>query len=70
MIYGKDIEKVCALCVYSQKDGESNVICTRKKPKQHKITDTCRHYKYDIFKRQVHRHKEFTTDFKPEDFEL
>lgn len=70
MIYGKDIEKVCSLCVYSQKNGEEDVMCVRKKSKLRKVNDTCRHFKYDIFKRHVRRHKDFATDLTPEDFEL
>ncbi|MDD6483099.1 MAG: hypothetical protein PUF72_00790 [Clostridiales bacterium] len=70
MIYSKDIEQVCALCAFGEPHGEEEIICRRKKPSVHKINDVCRHYKYDIFKRPVHRRKAFSTKLKPEDFEL
>ena len=71
MIYSDDINKVCALCEYSQTiDGdEENLLCTKQK-KNTAINDSCARFKYDIFKKVVRRKRRLKTDFNPEDFVL
>ncbi len=71
MIYSEDINKVCALCEFSQalEGDEDNLLCTKHK-KNTAITDSCAKFKYDIFKKPVRRKRRLKTDFNPEDFVL
>lgn len=71
LIYSEDIDKICALCIFSKKDDaeEERLFCGKKK-KCVEITDTCKKFKYDIFKKTVRRKKTLTTDFTSEDFEI
>lgn len=69
MIYSDDINKVCGLCVHAQSiEGEDDVFSCKFSKKNTTITDSCAKFKYDIFKKPVHRKRRLKTDFKPEDF--
>ncbi len=71
MIYSDDINKICALCEFSQtiEGDRDNLYCTRQK-KNTAINDSCAKFKYDIFKKTVRRKRRLKTDFNPEDFVL
>lgn len=69
-MYSDEIPKICGFCALAEKTTDDEVHC-RKKFCTREITDeACRHYRYDILKREVRRKKTFKTDLKPEDFEL
>lgn len=69
-IYSDEIPKLCSFCEFSDKINDELVLC-RKKNKNMNIDDeACKHYKYNILKRNVRRKKTLSADFKPEDFEL
>ena len=73
MIYSPDIEKKCALCQKARlvKEGDCDkIVCEHKKDLLDINTPACKRFEYDIFKREVRRRKEFSTNVSAEDFEL
>ena len=69
-MYSEDIPKICGFCALASKMDEDTVHCNKKACTRQITDEVCRHYRYDILKRQVRRKKAFKTDLKPEDFEL
>lgn len=71
MIYSEDINKICALCRYSQPtDDEEKLICSLNNKTVGKSDPDCGKFIYDIFKRPVRRKRKLKTDFNPDDFKL
>ena len=71
LIYSEDINKVCALCVYAELNGEADeVYCTRYKKNTAATKGDCKKFKYDIFKKTVRRKRRLKTEFTAEDFKL
>lgn len=71
MIYSDEINKVCGLCCFSQMTDVSDEVlfCTKRK-KNTAVGDSCAKFKYDIFKKPVHRKRRLKTNFDAKDFEL
>lgn len=69
MIYSKEIDKKCAVCVHAEIRGE-DIYCAKKKQAVPLTEDACDRFSYDILKRHVRRAKKLKTNFNPEDFTL
>ena len=69
MLFSKDIQPVCGLCVHATPIDEETVLCHKKGPMP--ITDCCRKYKYDPCKRipPCVKAPDFSK-YKDEDFKL
>ncbi len=53
-MYAEDIEKVCGYCVHSKKtDDPFTMLCEKKG--EVAFRHTCKKFKYDIFKKKIHR---------------
>lgn len=53
-MYSEDIERVCGYCVHSKKtDDPFKMIC--QKSGEVEFRHTCKKFKYDIFKKKIHR---------------
>ena len=71
MIYSHDIDRICSLCKYYKANADTiHCIKHKKKTDITPISDACKHFSYDIFKKTVHRKKPLKTDFNPDDFKL
>ncbi|HIT84680.1 MAG TPA: hypothetical protein IAA60_02115 [Candidatus Ornithomonoglobus intestinigallinarum] len=71
MIYSDDIEKICALCVYSEKRSNTLVFCAHLGQCVGASDSACKRYKYDILKREVRRRRPLDTNkLSEEDFKL
>lgn len=72
MIYSEDINKVCALCVHAIKreNDDESVHCSLKDVVVSASQQDCGRFKYDIFKKVVHRKKRLKTNFDAADFSL
>ena len=70
MIYSKEIDKICGLCIYASLDKDNKIYCNKKKKALEYTDEACKKFSYDIFKKRVRRKKQFLSDFKPEDFSL
>ena len=70
MIYSPDIEKKCALCIYSKKTEDEIYFCEKKKKFVKLDEMACKKFEYDIFKKQVRRRPHLSTSVLPEDFTL
>ncbi len=71
MIYSKDIERVCGLCVYASiEENGDECECMRTKKRLPKSTEACKRFSYDIQKRVVRRPKKLNTEFSAEDFTI
>ncbi len=71
MIYSKDTERICGLCVYAKTDGDRVECGKYRRKKALEITsEGCRKFSYDIFKKTVRRKKPLRADFDPEAFTL
>ena len=72
MIYSEDINKVCALCTYATTihENEEEMYCCIYKKNTAATKGDCKKFKYDIFKKPVHRKRRLKTEFDAEDFKL
>ena len=72
MIYSEDINKVCALCVNAKPipENEEEMYCELYKKNTAITKNDCKKFKYDIFKKKVHRKRRLKTEFDAEDFKL
>ena len=72
MIYSEDINKICALCVHSKSldENDHEVFCTRLNKNTAATKGDCKKFKYDVFKKTVHRKRRLKTNFDAEDFKL
>lgn len=73
MIYSEDINKVCGLCVFAKSDTETDgkeLLCTLFNKNKEVTESCCKKFKYDIFKKTVHRKRRLKTDFSADDFKL
>lgn len=70
-MYSKDINPVCALCMYSQKvkGNEEHLRCSCKS-EYVPVSGSCDRFKYDIFKKPVRRRRRNFSQYNPEDFIL
>lgn len=66
--FNKKLNRNCGCCVYGEQSEYSSEIFCRKHGVCDK-QDCCRHYKYDVLKREPERIVA-NTDFSKEDFEL
>ena len=70
MIYSPDIEKKCALCLFSKKIEGDMLFCEKRRKIFSQDAQGCKKFDYDIFKRSVRRRPEFKTNVSAEDFKL
>ena len=70
MIYSDDINKICAVCVMANENGDGEILCTKKNKTFHANTEACKKFRYDILKKKVKRMRQLKTDYKKEDFTL
>ena len=67
-IFNKKLTPACCYCVHGRPSEYTEEIFCLKKGITEKY-DSCRHYKYDVFKRTPTRTAP-ASDYKPEDFSL
>jgi len=67
-IFNKNIPASCAYCIHGKGSEYTDEIFCLKKGVTDKFS-SCRHYKYDVFKRSPEKTAP-SNDYKPEDFEL
>ena len=71
MIYSKEIEKICRVCLYAKAaTDEDYVYCEKRKKCFLKTQSSCKKFSYDILKKTVHRKRKLNNNFKKEDFKL
>lgn len=72
MIYSDDIEKKCALCIYSEpiSGDDENVRCLKKRRTVPAVNDACKKFRYDITKKHIRRPKRSAAVLNPADFRL
>ena len=72
MIYSEDINKVCALCTHATAipENEEEMYCCIYKKNTAVTQGGCKKFKYDIFKKTIHRKRRLRTEFDAEDFKL
>lgn len=68
-MYSPDVEKKCVNCQFSQQlNGTTDVICSKYGVVSYNYI--CKKYKYDIFKKPIHKKKNLDTDYTAEDFSI
>lgn len=72
MIYSEDINKICALCVNATPipENDEEMYCELYKKNTAATHCDCKKFKYDIFKKVIHRKRRFKTNLTAEDFQL
>lgn len=71
MIYSKDIEKICRLCLYAKDAADEDYIyCEKRKKCLRKSQEACKKFSYDILKKTVRRKQKLNNNFNAEDFKL
>ena len=72
-IYAKEIEPICAYCLYSEAAPgvPTHIYCKKRGAYMPLSHEGCSDYTYDIFKRPVHaRRRKLLPRFSKEDFSL
>lgn len=68
-MYSPDIEKKCATCQFAKKiDGTMDMLCKTRGVVSYNYI--CRKYKYDIFKKKIHKKKSLDTNYTADDFSI
>lgn len=71
MLYSQDINKVCALCEHADAatGSDTHIKCAVHNEYRAK-SDSCKHFVYDIFKKQTRRPKRRQKTYSADDFKL
>ena len=69
-MYSEDIEKICGYCLHSKNTKDPfTMIC--KKNGEVSFRNTCKKFKYDIFKKNIHkRNRTGSQKFTADDFSI
>lgn len=67
-IFNKKLPKFCEYCLHAKPSEYTDEIFCLKKGVTEKH-NSCRHYKYDVFKRTP-QSQEIVSDYSPEDFKI
>ncbi len=69
-MYSNNIEQICGLCVHSKSITGIKTHMQCDKYGAVPVKHTCKRFKYDIFKKPIHKKKQVSGNYSPDDFSI